>query len=167
MTGLCLRLPLFPYCYRALPSQKELGGLCYRYRTFSAWVQWEHSGSLSQIGFKCMFASRLLNLASFSHWLPQQRFSLLMHLLTREQDHSTVLKILNVSSGGVQSSSENHRCIEAPGVPRHLIMSKHSRMSINPRKVPTVKKNGDNKRKRKKNWKKMAMCKRETLDGKL
>lgn len=71
-----MHLPLFPYYYRALPSQKELGGLCYRYRTFSAWVQWEHSGSLSQIGFKCMFASRLLSLASFSHWLLQQRLSL-------------------------------------------------------------------------------------------
>lgn len=148
MTGLCLPLPPFRFATGPCLLGRSLEAcLFYRYRTFSTWVQWEHLGSLSQIRFKCMFASQLLNLASFSHWRLQQR---VMHLLSREQDHSMVLKISNVSSGGVQSSSENHRFIEAPGVPRHLIMSKHSRMFINPRKVPSVREMGLTRAKEKK-----------------
>lgn len=136
--------------------------ICYSYRTLSAWVQWKPSGSASQMGFKCMFASRLLSLGSFSHWLLRWRLLLfgkgLTHLLSREYDHSMVLKPSNVSSGGAQSSSENHRCVEAPGVPRCFNTNKHSRTSINPREVPGVKEMGETRETE--NWKKMAMHKK-------
>lgn len=76
--------------------------LCYRYRTFSAWVQWEHSGSLSQIGFKWMFASPLLSLASFSHWLLQQRLS-----LVRKENDAPSLKRTRSFHG-----TENIECVQ-------------------------------------------------------
>lgn len=50
--------------------------ICYSYRTLSAWVQWKPSGSASQMGFKRMFASWLLSLGSFSHWLLKWRLLL-------------------------------------------------------------------------------------------